>query len=122
MSDGHRTSMQKISYKELRKTSPQAARQAVVNYWQNNGGNITDVARMFGINRCVVYDILHKWSEGNLRDRAKTPLHQPRRTPVEQEDKVIAAKNQTHLGPERLLSAAPRAVERLCRDDPTHFG
>lgn len=102
MSDGHRTPLQKISYKELRKTSPQAARQAVVNYWQNNGGNIADVARMFGINRCVVYDILHKWSEGNLRDRAKTPLHQPRRTPAEQEDKVIAAKNQTHLGPERL--------------------
>ena len=102
MSDGHRTSGQKIDYKELRKTSPQAARQAVISYWQNNASTIADVARTFGINRCVVYDILRKWSEGDLRDRAKTPRHQPRRTPAEQEAKVIAAKNQTHLGPERL--------------------
>jgi transposase-like protein len=53
----------KINYKELRKISPETARQAVVDYWQNNGGNIAEVARTFGINRCVVYDILHKWSE-----------------------------------------------------------
>jgi hypothetical protein len=57
---------------------------------------------MFGINRCVVYDILHKWAEGDLRDRPKTPKHQPNKTPSEIEDQVVAAKNKTRLGPERL--------------------
>ena len=87
MSDGHRISGQQISYKELRKTSSQAARQAVISYWQNSASTIADVARTFGVNRCVVYDILRKWSEGDLRDRAKAPRHQPRRTPAEQEAK-----------------------------------
>jgi hypothetical protein len=37
MSDGHRTSTLKIDYKELRKTSPEAARQAVVGLsWPKN--------------------------------------------------------------------------------------
>jgi len=66
MSAGHRTWSLKIDYKELRRTSPEAARQAVVDYWKNNGHNIAHVARTFEINRCVVYDILHKWSEGDL--------------------------------------------------------
>jgi transposase-like protein len=117
LSNGHRTLAVKINYKELRKISPATACQAVVDYSQNDGGNITEVARIFGINRCVVYDILHKWSEGDLRDRPRTPLHQPHRTPAEREDQVIAAKNQTRLGPERLSryvhlaqSAGPQPV------------
>ncbi|OQB24026.1 MAG: hypothetical protein BWY10_02644 [Chloroflexi bacterium ADurb.Bin180] len=103
MSDGHRTSGQQIDYKELRKISPQAARQAVISYWQHKASSIAEVARTCEVNRCVVYDILRKWSEGDLRDRAKTPRHQPRRTPAEREAQVIAAKNQTHLGPQRLF-------------------
>ena len=102
MSAGHRTARLKIDYKELRKTSPEAARQAVVDYCKNNGHNVAEVARTFGINRCVVYDILRKWTEGDLRDRPKTPHHQPNRSPPELEDQVIAAKNKTRLGPERL--------------------
>jgi transposase len=102
MNNGHHTSALKIDYKELRKTSPEAARQAVVAYWRNNGHHVSDAARTFGINRCVVYDILQKWAEGDLRDRPKTPKHQPNKTATEIEDKVIAAKNKTRLGPERL--------------------
>ena len=75
MNNGHHTSAIKIDYKELRKTSPEAARQAVVAYWRNNGHHVADAARTFGINRCVVYDILQKWAEGDLRDRPKTPKH-----------------------------------------------
>ena len=104
MSCGHLTmlSATKIDYKELRKTSPEAARQAVVEYWRSNGGNVSATARLFGINRCVVYDILRKWSEGDLRDRPKTPHHQPNKTAPEIEEQVIAAKNKTRLGPLRL--------------------
>jgi transposase len=104
MRTGHRTSKHRagIDYKELRKTSPEAARRAVVEYWRNKGHNVSATARMFGINRCVVYDILHKWAEGDLRDRPKTPRRQPNKTPPEIEDQVLAAKNKTRLGPERL--------------------
>ncbi|UCC76770.1 MAG: DDE-type integrase/transposase/recombinase, partial [Anaerolineales bacterium] len=102
MNNGHHTSAIKIDYKELRKTSPEAARQAVLDYWRNNGHHVSDTALTFGINRSVVYDILQKWAEGDLRDRPKTPKHQPNKTAAEIEDKVIAAKNKTRLGPERL--------------------
>jgi hypothetical protein len=57
---------------------------------------------MFGITRAVVYDILNKEKEGNLRDCSRAPRRQPRKTPIEIEDKVIEVKNRTHLGPERL--------------------
>ena len=97
MKSGRHTCEQaaRIDYKELRKTSPEAARRAVVEYWRSDGRNVSATARMFGINRCVVYDILHKWAEGDLRDRPKTPKHQPNKTPSEIEDQVVAAKNKT---------------------------
>jgi hypothetical protein len=91
-----------IDYKQLRKINPVAARQAVLDYMESIGGNISRTAKVFGINRCVVYDILAKQATGNLSDRPRTPKHQPNKTPPETEDKVIAAKNKTHLGPIRL--------------------
>ncbi len=74
----------------------------MAEYWRSDGHNVSVAARLFGINRCVVYDILRKWAEGDLRERPKTPKHQPNKTPAGVEDKVIAAKNKTRLGPERL--------------------
>ena len=126
MRTGHRTRAQagRIDYKELRKMSAEAARKAVLEYWRSNGHNVTSTARMFGINRCVVYDILHKWAEGDLGDRPRTPKHQPNRTPTEIEDQVLAAKNKTMLGPERLsrylhkyeaLSVAAGTIRHILR-------
>jgi len=104
MRTGHLTNAQRarIDYKELRKTSPEAARQAVLEYWRSNGHGVSSTARMFGIQRCVVCDILRKWAQGDLRDRPRTPRHQPHKTPVAVEDQVLAAKNRIGLGPERL--------------------
>lgn len=92
----------RINYKSLRRINPEAARLAVLEYLDTNKGNIADAARTFGVNRTVVYDIIGKDKEKDLRDRPRTPKHQPRKTPPEIEDKVIEAKNKTHLGPERL--------------------
>lgn len=50
----------------------------------------------------MVYDILKKKEEGDLKDRSRAPLHSPYKTPDKIEDKVVEAKNQTHLGPKRL--------------------
>jgi transposase len=91
-----------IDYKALRKINPEAARMAVLEYRKTNGGNIADAARVFGINRSVVYDILKKQAEGDLTDRPRTPKRQPNKTPDEVEQKVVEAKNRTRLGPKRL--------------------
>jgi len=75
---------------------------AVLQYLRRNGHNVSDASRVFGINRSVVYDIMKKEREGDLRDRPRTPKHQPRKTPLEIEERVIEAKNKTRLGPLRL--------------------
>lgn len=92
----------RIDYKTLRKINPEAARRAVLEYLASCDHNIAETARVFGITRPVVYDILTKQREGDLRDRPKAPQHQPRKTPAAVEDQVVLAKNQTHLGPKRL--------------------
>jgi hypothetical protein len=50
----------------------------------------------------VVYDILAKEQAGDLRDRSRAPKRQPKKTAAAIEDRVIAVKNKTHFGPERL--------------------
>ena len=92
----------RIDYKTLRKVSPETARLAVLEYLKTNGRNRSDAARVFGINRSVVYDILRKQGEGDMRDRSKVPKHQPNKTVPEIEDQVIEAKNKTRMGHKRL--------------------
>ena len=92
----------RIDYKQLRKVNAEAARFAVLEYLKSNDHNISQAASVFGISRPVVYDILRKGREGDLRDRSRAPHRQPRRTPPVIEDKVIEVKNKTRLGPERL--------------------
>ena len=92
----------RIDYKTLRQINPEAARKAVLEYLKTNGGNKAEAARVFGVNRTVVYDILEKAEEGDLRDRSKTPTRQPNKTPPEVEQKVIDARNKTRMGPQRL--------------------
>ena len=92
----------RIDYKALRNINPEAARLAVLEYLNTNGRNVADTARVFGITRPVVYDILKKQAEGDLKDRSRVPIHQPNRTAVEIEQKVIEAKRKTRLGPQRL--------------------
>ena len=103
MRTGHHTHLSegRIDYKELKKINPETARTAVLEYLKTNP-NISQTARMFSITRAVVYNILKKEKEGDLRDWSRAPRHQPRKTPVAVEDKVIEVKNRTHLGPERL--------------------
>lgn len=63
----------KINYKSLREISPEAARRAVLDYLSSNKGNIAECARVFGVTRVTIYDIIKKKKEGNLKDRSKAP-------------------------------------------------
>jgi putative transposase len=112
-----------IDYKQLRQINPEAARRAVLGYLETRG-NISQTARMFSITRAVVYSILKKEREGDLRDWSRAPKYQPRKTPSEVEDKVVEVKNRTHLGPERLsrylqehegLSVAAGTIRHILR-------
>ena len=49
----------KIDYKELRRFNAEAARKAVLEYLKAGAG-ISETARIFGITRAVVYDILKR--------------------------------------------------------------
>jgi len=53
----------KIDYKQLRKINPEAARRAILEYLRRNNHDISEAARMFRINRPVVYDIIKKQEE-----------------------------------------------------------
>ena len=90
-----------IDYKELRRFNAEAARRAVLEYLKTGHG-ISETARMFGVTRAVVYDIIKKEKTGDLTDRSRAPKRQPRKTADAVEDKVVTAKNKTRLGPERL--------------------
>ena len=114
----------RIEYRVLRAVKPEAARLAVLEYLKTNGGNKSDAARVFGITRAVVYDILKKQAEGDLSDRSRVPKHQPNKTPDQIEARVMAAKNKTHLGPKRLslylekyeqLRVAPGTIRHIVR-------
>ncbi len=91
----------RIDYKALRLVNAEASRKAVLEYLRAQP-NISRAARVFGITRAVVYDILKKDREGDLSDRSRAPKHQPSRTASVVEDKVIELKNKTRLGSERL--------------------
>lgn len=51
----------RIDYKELRRCNAGAARRAVLEYLKTDP-NISETARVFGITRAVIYDILKKKS------------------------------------------------------------
>ena len=56
---------------------------------------------MFGINRCVVYDILGKAAAGDLRDRSRVSKHQANGRPPEEEQKVM--RNHKALSQEQRI-------------------
>lgn len=66
-----------IDYKALRKVNPEAARLAVLEYLRGSGSSVAEAARVFDINRPVVYDILKKEKEGDLKDRSRSPKTSP---------------------------------------------
>ncbi len=93
----------KIDYKRLRQLNPEAARTAVLNYLSSNKGNIADCARVFGVQRLTVYDILKKDKEADLKDRSKKPKTVANKTSLQIENKVLQAKIETGVGVRKLV-------------------
>ena len=91
-----------INYKRLRKINPEAARTAVLEYLKSNGGNVSDCAKVFGLTRTVVYDIIRKFKEGNLQDRSRTPKRVANQTPRMIEKLVVSISQQEKIGPKAI--------------------
>lgn len=90
-----------ISYKLLRETSAETARLAVLQYYSNSG-NVSKTAKLFGITRITVYDILRKSKEGNLKDRPKAPKTVANKTADEVIIKILKLNNRTGYGAKRI--------------------
>ncbi len=93
-----------IDYKKLRQINPEAARTAVLSFLASNNRNIAKTAKAFGLQRVVVYDIIRKSKQGNLKDRSKAPKRVHNRTVHDIVEVIIKAKNTTKFGPKRLFS------------------
>lgn len=97
-----------IDYKRLRKINPEAARTAVLEYLQSNRGNISGCAKIFGLTRAVVYDIIRKKQQGNLQDRSRAPKKVVNRTHRLIEQLVISLREQEKRGGDKILG--PKAI------------
>jgi len=86
-----------INYKHLRSINPEAARTAVLDYLESNGGNKADCAKAFGITRAVVYDILKR--KDSLKDKSKAPKIIANKTNALTEELVIKIKKELGFGP-----------------------
>ena len=92
----------RIDYKKLRQVNPETARMAVLEYLSSNGKNVSQCAKIFGINRAVVYDIIKKSEVGDLKDRSKAPKNIPHKTAKEIESLIMEIERSTRLPPKRL--------------------
>lgn len=91
-----------INYKRLRRINPEAARTAVLEYLQARRGNISETAKVFGLTRAVIYDIIRKREQGSLQDRPRAPRRVANRTPRPIEQLVISIRQQEKLGPKAI--------------------
>ena len=112
----------RIDYETLRRINPEAARRAVLEYLASCGHNIAETARVFGITRPVVYDILAKQGAGNLQDRSRAPHRQPHKSLAAVGDQVMAAKNKTRLSPPATPRRPPLAESPMRRPAPALCG
>lgn len=90
-----------ISYKLLRKSSPETARMAVFQYFESSK-NISETARVFGVTRLTIYDVIQKSKEGNLKDRSRAPKTIANKTSEALVRKIIRTHKRTGYGAKKL--------------------
>jgi len=91
-----------LEYKELRKISPKAARQAILQILKSTKSNVTETARILHTTRRTIYKAIKKKEDNDLNDTSTAPHTITNRTPDEIEEKVIEVKSKTNYGPLRL--------------------
>jgi transposase-like protein len=92
-----------LDYQELRKTSPEAARQAILAILTSARDNIAETARVLSVTRATVYKALRKKKAGSLADSSRAPHTIANKTREDIEKQVIEIKTKTNYGPGRIL-------------------
>ena len=91
-----------LDYQELRQSSPEAARRAILQVLKAHNGNVSETARIFGVSRATVYKAMRKQKAGNLSDDSKAPGKVHNKTDMAIESRVLEIREQTGYGPVRL--------------------
>lgn len=91
-----------LEYNELRKISPKAARQAILQILRSNSGNVTATAQMLHTTRRTIYKAIRKKEEGDLDDLSTAPHIVANKTAEHIEEAVVGLKRKTNYGPVRL--------------------
>ena len=91
-----------LEYNELRKISPRAARQAILQILTGNKGNVAHTAQILHTTRATIYKALKKKKENCLDDRSTAPHRVANKTGDCIEEKVVELKGKTNYGPLRL--------------------
>src|SRR5579864_8544402 len=78
------------------------------------GMTLRQAAACFSVSPATAHRWWHRWRDGDrsqdaLLDRSSRPHRQPRRLSVAEEQRIIAARRQTNLGPGRLAGILRRA-------------
>ncbi|ODN30592.1 transposase [Fervidobacterium thailandense] len=87
-----------ISYHELRKLSPQKAREVVRKVFEANNRNVSKTAKILGIARATVRRAVYDC----LEDKSRRPKHFPKKLKSEFEDIIVEEAKRTGFRYRRL--------------------
>jgi len=96
-------------------------RRLIVQRVRFEGMAVAHVAKAMGISRQCAHRWLTRWDaegEAGLGDRSSRPHRSPARTPVEVEERVVAARGLRRVGPDQLsdeLGVPARTISRILR-------
>lgn len=95
---GGQPTMNIISYHELRKISPQKARELVRKVFESNNKNVSKTAKILGVSRHTVRRAVY----GPLEDKSKKPKSSPKKLSSELENFIVEESKKTGFRYRRL--------------------
>ena len=114
----------RLDYQELRRSSPIAARQAILQILKAHKGNVSQTAQVLNISRATVYKAIRKKEAGDLHDASRAPKHVHNKTNKKLEERVLEIHKQTGFGPVRIkeeleevddLYLSPHTIRNIIR-------
>jgi putative transposase len=117
--------MADMAYREIHAMNPVEARKRLIRTYRETG-SVSKTARLWHTSRQVVRKWLRRFEEEGeegLKDRSRRPLHCPRQTSPEIEQRVREARRATKYGRDRLslylqrggLAISPYTIRHILR-------
>lgn len=87
-----------LNYHEIRALSPEKAREVIRKVLKQNGGNVSETARILHVQRRTV----RRARDGTLKDKSRRPHHSPNKTDTCLEDLIVKEGKETGYRYRRL--------------------